>query len=415
MPEMPECRSILAELEASLASGNVHHRLKVLQRVTDLFVAGSCHYSGAAIALFDDVLTRLVAEVETKARARLARRLATLPNAPPGLIHRLAFDDAILVAAPVLVSSPQLSDADLIENAATKSQDHLYAIAQRLRLSEAVTDVLIERGNRRVVRRVACNDGAQFSFKTYERLVQYARDDRRLALTIGRRSDIPRQCFLRLLETASAEVRLKLEAMNPQAVREIRDTIAEVAGTMQREVRDASYRSKLAARDARHLFRSHRLSEVNVHAAACAQQFAKTAAALSILGPFPIDLVERVLIDKGAETVLILAKAAGCSWTTTKAMLMMHSAGRGLSQQDLECALTTFERLRRETARRVVKFYERRGKLAAEEASSATAAAAPTASDAELQPADIGRFCERSNNERSCEADSVKTGALRCA
>jgi uncharacterized protein (DUF2336 family) len=383
MPEASAFRSIIDELEANLASGNVQHRLKVLQRVTDLFLAGSCHYSGAEIELFDDVLMRLVAEIETEARARLSQRLASLSNAPPGLIRRLAFDDAIVVAAPVLASSPQLSDADLIENAATKSQDHLYAIAQRLKLSEAVTDVLVERGNRRVVNRVASNDGAQFSFKTYEKLVQHARDDRKLGLTIGRRSDIPRQCFLKLLETASAEVREKLEAANPQAAREIRETVAEVAGAMQREVRDASRRHKVAARDARHLFRSHRLSEVNVHAAACAQQFAKTAAALSMLGPFPIDLVERVLIDKGAESVLILAKAANCSWTTTKAILVMQSAGRGLSQQDLDKACTAFERLSRETAQRVVKFYERRSKLAA-----GKAAAMPAAPDeAELQPA----------------------------
>jgi uncharacterized protein (DUF2336 family) len=383
MPEASAFRSIIDELEANLASGNVQHRLKVLQRVTDLFLAGSCHYSGAEIELFDDVLMRLVAEIETEARARLSQRLASLSNAPPGLIRRLAFDDAIVVAAPVLASSPQLSDADLIENAATKSQDHLYAIAQRLKLSEAVTDVLVERGNRRVVNRVASNDGAQFSFKTYEKLVQHARDDRKLGLTIGRRSDIPRQCFLKLLETASAEVREKLEAANPQAAREIRETVAEVAGAKQREVRDASRRHKVAARDARHLFRSHRLSEVNVHAAACAQQFAKTAAALSMLGPFKIDLVERVLIDKGAESVLILAKAANCSWTTTKAILVMQSAGRGLSQQDLDKACTAFERLSRETAQRVVKFYERRSKL-----SAGKAAAMPAAPDeAELQPA----------------------------
>jgi len=371
---MSQCSSILDELEASLASGNVRHRLKVLQRITDLFVAGSSHYSGEEIKLFDDVLMRLVEEIETQARARLSQRLASLDNAPPGLIRRLAFDDAIVVAAPVLASSPQLSDADLIENAATKSQDHLYAIAQRLKLSEAVTDVLVERGNRRVVTRVASNDGAKFSFKSYERLVHHARDDRSLVLAIGRRSDIPRQCFIRLLETASAEVRRKLEAINPEAAREIRDTVADVAETMQREARETSRRHAVAARDTRYLQRARRLSETNVHAAANAQQFAKTATALSMLGPFPIDLVERALLDKSIETVLILTRAAGCSWTTTKAILMMRSAGRGLSPHDLEDAFAAFDRISRETAHRVVKFYERRSKLAAENASGATAA-----------------------------------------
>jgi uncharacterized protein (DUF2336 family) len=408
MPEMSEtseCHSILDELEASIASGSVHHRLNVLQQVTDLFVAGSSRYCGAEIALFDDVLTRLAAEIETQARARLAQRLAPLPDSPPGLIRRLAFDDAINVAAPVLVCSPQLSDADLVENASTKSQDHLYAIAQRFKLSEAVTDVLVERGNRRVVRRAVRNDGAQFSLASYRRMVGYARDDRRLALSIGRRHDVPRQCFLKLLETASYEMRRKLEALNPQAAREIRETVAEVAGTMQHEAREGSRRHQLAARRARHLFRMHRLSEADVHAAAHSQHFVKTAAALSMLGPFPIDLVERVLIDKGTETVLILAKAAGCSWATAKAILLMHSAGRGLSQQDLEHASAAFDRLKRETAQRVVKFYELRGKPAAEGTSSAPGVAASAPQDVDLQEDDGS----------SGEADRADAGALRYA
>ena len=76
------------------------------------------------------------ADIEVKARARLARSLAHIDNAPPKLIRSLAFDDEIAVAEPVLIHSRQLSDADLVENATTKSQEHLLAIAQRLKLSE---------------------------------------------------------------------------------------------------------------------------------------------------------------------------------------------------------------------------------------------------------------------------------------
>ena len=86
-----------------------------------------------------------------------------MDNSPPKLIRSLAFDDEIAVAGPVLVHSQQLSDADLVENAANKSQKHLLAIAQRLKLSEVVTDVLVERGDRQVVRKVARNNGACFS------------------------------------------------------------------------------------------------------------------------------------------------------------------------------------------------------------------------------------------------------------
>ena len=45
---------------------------------------------------------------------------------------------------------------------ATQSQQHLLAIAQRNALSEQVTDVLVERGDRDVVRSVAQNDRARF-------------------------------------------------------------------------------------------------------------------------------------------------------------------------------------------------------------------------------------------------------------
>jgi len=350
----------LDEIETILSSGDIQRRLKLLQHVTDLFVVGSRRYSDAQIALFDDVLMRLAAEIEIEARKRLAQRLAALPDAPPRMIRQLAFDDAIAVARPVLAASPQLSDADLVANATSKSQHHLHAIAQRLKLSEAVTDVLVERGDRRVVRCTARNVGAHFSLAGYERVVERANRDRDLAFIVGQRSDIPHQCFLKLLETASAEVREKLEAINPNAVQAVRDAVAEVARTKQREARESSPRFTRAARDFRRMFKGHRISERNVHGPARAQNFEKTALALSTLGLLPIDVVERALLDKGTDKILILAKAAGCSWTTTKEMLTMHTADRGLSKQDIENAFKSYELLRRETARRVVKFYERR-------------------------------------------------------
>ena len=143
----------------------------------------------------------------------MARRLAHIDNAPPQLIRSLAFDDAIAVAQPVLIHAQQLSDADLVENATTKSQDHLFAIAQRLRLSERVTDVLVERGNRKVIHKVAANTGARFSLAGYDKLTHRARRDRKLTLALARRRDLPRQYFLKLLETASASVRAKLEEL----------------------------------------------------------------------------------------------------------------------------------------------------------------------------------------------------------
>ena len=58
--------------------------------------------------------------------------------------------------------------------------------------------------------------------------------------------------------------------------------------------------------------------------------------------------------------VLILAKAIGLSWTTAKSILMLRAGGRGMSAQDLDRALYSYERLRTATAQRVVRFYQMR-------------------------------------------------------
>lgn len=350
------------ELIASAATGSSDQRLRILQRIADLFAVGSRSYSHDQIALFDDVLKQLSADIEIKARAKLAHHLAAMASAPPKMIRSLAFDDAIEVAGPVLIHSQQLSDDDLVENASTKSQDHLFAIAQRLRLSEAITDVLVERGDQRVVHRVVKNKGARFSLAGYGKLTTRARYDRKLTLALGERSDIPRQYFLKLLEAASSTVRAKLEVANPKLAAAIRESVDDVATEMQREVRKGSRAHTAAVREAKRRFNVRPITEASVHGPAHAQDFEKTAVALARLGVFPIDLVERALLDEGEDMVLLLAKAAGCSWTTARELLVMYVANRSLQPDEITQAFERYKKLSKETARNIINFYEQRMK-----------------------------------------------------
>ncbi len=357
---MIEISSLLDELEDAIATGTEQRRLLVLRRVSDLFVAGSSRYSSNQIAVFDDVLLRLADQIEQEARVRLSHTLAPLSNAPPKIVRALAFDQAIEVAAPVLASSPQLTDADLVANAKVMSQRHLLAISQRATLSEAVTDVLVDRGNDGVVQSVAGNHGAQFSLSGFDRLVERAKGDDALTHTVGGRTDIPRHHFLMILENASAAVRAKLISANPQAAELIRDTVATISGHISRDVRNASEEHAQAKRAARQRYKTRQPSEADVHMHARMQDFEKTAIALALFGRLPIELVERALLDPRADMVLILAKVAGCSRTTTKSILLMQTAGRGMSNSDLEQALASFDRLKLPTAKRVLEFHARR-------------------------------------------------------
>jgi uncharacterized protein (DUF2336 family) len=353
---------LIDELEAALGSGSISRRIDILTRVTDLFLNGAELYSEEQVGVFDDVMARLVNAIETQARAKLAHRLAPIANAPSNVIHMLAFDDDIEVARPVLTQSERLDDRDLLVSAGTKSQEHLYAIAQRRSLSEAVTDVLVERGDREVVHSVVRNIGARFSDAGFRMLVKRSTGDDALATEVGLRSDIPRPHFLLLLEKASTEVRARLSAENPQAGSAIEGVVAEVVGGIRTEARNASPDFAAAQAAVERQNRIRRIGEAEIYQYARDRKFEETAIALSIMCDTPIDVVERALLDPGAEIILILAKVAGLSSSTTKAVLLLRAADRGLSAKDLEQALSSFNRLQPDTARRVLSFFRTRAK-----------------------------------------------------
>ena len=357
---MPQPDTLINELEEALSNGSAERRAKTFLRITDLFVFGSAHFSDDHVALFDSIFNRLIADIEESARAALADRLATIPNAPPNVTRTLAFDDAINVAGPILKRSDLLDNVTLVENASTKSRQHLLAISQRKHLAETVTDVLVERGDRDVALSAVRNTGAKFSEAGYVRLVKRSEGDDEFALSVGSRSEIPRHHFLKLLTKASHTIRLKLETANPQNAREIQTVVAEVATAIQSKAA-AESRDYIAARAFVESLRAlGQLNEGDVESFARAGKFEMVTVAIAILSDLPIEMIERAMVQEDAGTTLIVTKAIGFSWTTAKAVLLLRAGKRGIAPHALEQYMANFTRLKRETARQVLKFQRSR-------------------------------------------------------
>jgi len=352
--------SLINEIQDTTVSGLTKRQLRALTRITDLFIAGSGRHSKKQIEQFDDVFKTLVAVIELKTRVKLARNLATIPNAPATLVRAFACDDALAVAAPVLSQSMALSDSDLVVSASTQGQGHLYAIAHRRTISEVITGILIERGEPNVVHTVAKNAGARISDGSFRELVVRAGDDAQLALHVGTRRDIPRHHFLKLLETASASVCTKIVAANPQFTDAVRDAVTEVIDDINLEVRNKSPDHVKSKSRVKRLQNWNELGEANVHAAARTQNFEQAVMALSVLACCPIEMAERAILNDNPGVVQIIAKSAGCSWATVKALLLMRAADRKMSELDLARARENFERLETQTAKRVLEFYDAR-------------------------------------------------------
>ncbi len=79
-------------------------------------------------------------------------------------------------------------------------QKQLAAIAGRAQISESVTNVLVERGDAAVSRKVSANLGARISETGFVKLINKAKKDRELATAISSRSDLPEELvpFLKL-------------------------------------------------------------------------------------------------------------------------------------------------------------------------------------------------------------------------
>lgn len=162
------------------------------------------------------------------------------------------------------------------------------------------------------------------------------------------------------MTTASKAVRFALEAAHPQNAGEIQHVVAEVATAIQTRAAAASHDFAAAQALVESLQAAGRLAEGDVAMFARAGKFEEAAAALAILCALPIDVVERAMVQDRAETILIIAKANGLSWTTVKAVLGLCAGKHGMSAQELEQNLATFNKLKRETALKVIEFQRKR-------------------------------------------------------
>lgn len=350
--------SLIVDLEDAVRRGSPERRAETLRRITDLFLGSAERFSVEQIALFDDVMGRLIDRIEARALAELSRRLGPVANAPEGVVRQLARNDAIAIAGPVLTQSVRLAEADLVEIAASKSQAHLLAIARRQALGESVTEVLVRRGNPYVKRNVAANPAAAFSAATYRELVASAQADDTLAERMVRRPDIPAAQFRALLAQAAEEVRARLvAAAPPERHADIRQVLDQVA----REIADGAAPPRDYAAAIRQLMLDlpdGRPSERDLAQFAAARDFERTVAALSIVAAIPADLVERLMTTERPEPVLILCKAVRFKWPTARALLQSRPMAR-VSAQALTEACDDFNRLSPASAQQMLRYWQR--------------------------------------------------------
>jgi len=323
----------------------------MVRHLSDLLVANVDRYSDDEITLLDDVFLRLVATIEETARTLLAERLAPLSRAPRAVLRALACDDAISVAYPVLAKSDAIDEFSLIECARTKGQAHMLAISRRAHLTEAVTDILVDRGDKSVLLSTAQNAGARFSDMGFGILINRSHDDDQLATSVGSRPDIPEHTLAKLIEAASATVRERLAAEHPHLRHVIDSVVAEINERIQNRATEPSGKYAAALVLVESLNKSGKLNPAKLEAFATANRLDDTVAALALMSGLTPEIVEARFNEEFVPFILVLAKAIGLPWLTTRIIILMLGVRhRRCEEQDLDTALIRFQQLDRGAA-----------------------------------------------------------------
>jgi uncharacterized protein (DUF2336 family) len=347
-------------LDDIVKHGDPKRRADAARKISELFLAGAAQFRPAHVDLFDGILTGLVPHTEIASRAELAERLSLLANAPPTLVSHLAREDEISIAGPLLRRSLVIAEPVLIEVARMKGQGHLLAMSERPKLSPGVTDVIVRRGDRDVVRRVAGNAGAHFSSGGYSSLIKRAAGDGVLTLTVGRRDDLAAPQLKELLAGSVDIVRRRLfEMAKPDKKAAINHAMVDIVGAPK----PAAVRRDFAPAQ-RAVLALHHAGQLNEGALlgfAKAHKYEECVAALSAMSATRIATIDRLLMGDRHDPILILGRAADLEWATVRALILLRlGPGRTPSATDVEEARLNFERLAASTAQRVLSFWQTR-------------------------------------------------------
>lgn len=187
-------------------------RLELLRQITEMFAGEANGASQAVRCLLDEIVTKLLDQIEARDRAAAASSLAQLEQMPESVARALAHDGNIVVARPIIQGYSGLSHAILVDLASSASQTHLEALAGRDAIGPDVTDIVARRGDGQVVRKLASNDGARFSRLGMRTMIDRAETDKELQELLVGRSDLSLEAVGQLLRFVSEHLAAKFRS-----------------------------------------------------------------------------------------------------------------------------------------------------------------------------------------------------------
>lgn len=357
----------LAKLADLAKDSSTAGRKSLIATLTEMFLAAGDARGENTAFLFGDIALKLLGDLEEDTRAELAARVAKDDFAPHQLMLELA-KDTLSVAEPVLTNSPVLKSEDLVEIASSASMDHLEAIAVRVPIEEAVTSVLVDRGDPSVLSKVAANEGAEIADNSFMTIVdKVGRDEAVQAALIGR-PDLPLEVGQVLLPLLTEELQKQVLALGKDNY--LAQMLARASKEKKKNQLETIKRAKLQVNALVKDIKSGRqMVDEAVRKFAKAGQATELALLLAGLSDLPPAAVSQLLFSPNDKPLIILCKANNVRAEAYKDILMMRAQRLNIGGLELNEAIQRFGLMSVEGAKRSLEVLRQ---------TSQTAAAKPT-------------------------------------
>ena len=150
----------------------------------------------------EKILTLICQDVSEIVRRALSVTLQNSPNLPRSIAKKL-IADIDTIAAPILINSPVLTDADLVAVLQSRAAEKVKAIAQRHRLSAYICRAIISFGDGPAVSKLAANDSALISPEAAAEMAAIYADDDLIRDAALSRQDMPPETVQKLINAAT--------------------------------------------------------------------------------------------------------------------------------------------------------------------------------------------------------------------
>jgi uncharacterized protein (DUF2336 family) len=319
-------------------------RAALLASITDLYGHAGHAVSAPTAALYSEIVLGVFDALTEVEQVALADRIASLTNAPAAILCHLAIHSSA-TAEPVLRHSVAFDDPSLVSLAATLPHDRLCAIAGRAWISEAVSDALLDRGDRAVLRLLAHNPGARFSQHGLAILVDEAEQtlaQRRLEAASNADDGSRGQVIAFPMAAARGAARRALaSSVGSGAI--IALPVAERPAAEPQETQSTG--SPVAA---------------VIATVASGDRMLEVAGLLAAFAGLPVDMVRRMIAKPDTMPLAVLCKAAGVSVETFAAIAAIRGRRHGHGSETVQTLVRAYEALTAEDVARTLRFLRAR-------------------------------------------------------